>query len=100
MEDSRKSSRDLDDILPDDAPEELCKWWDRVLMTAKEFCKDPQGTLINYDVLVARKSDNKWEDVEKAKECMRRAIEHHLKSMPIITGGVFMQIIRNLSSQK
>jgi hypothetical protein len=99
MENSHEVSRGFDVILPDAAPEELRKWWDRVLLTARDLCNDPHGMLISSDVLIARKSEFRVKDVEKGKDCMRRAIEYHLKSMPNITGAVFMQLIRNLGSQ-
>jgi hypothetical protein len=100
MIESHEAIKGLDGILPDTASEELRKWWDKVLMTAKEFCNDPEGRLISFDLLLALESEMKAEDIEKGRDCMKRALELHLKSMPNISGELFMQIIKNLESKK
>ena len=93
MKENHEPSRELNGVLPDTASEELKKWWDKILVTAKEICNDPQSKLICSEVLLAQEGENKTEDVEKGRDCMRRAIEQNLKSMPNITGEVFMQMI-------
>jgi hypothetical protein len=100
MEKSRDLAKGLDSILHDNAPEELWKWWDRVLLTAREFCDDPQGRFVNIDVLLLQKRTLRGKDVRKAQDCIRRAIEHHLKSMPNITGETYMQMIKNLGNKR
>lgn len=100
MEESHNESKNLDSILPDAASEELRKWWNRIIVDAKEKCNDPQGNLINTELLLGQEDEIKADDAEKARDCVRRAIEQHLKSMPNVTGEVFMQIIKNLASKK
>jgi hypothetical protein len=99
LEGGPEEFRGVDGIPLDSAPEELEKWWDRILVTAKEICNDPQGKLINSDVLLEQNNEIKPEDIEKGRACMRRAIEQHLKSMPKITQEVFMEIIKNFGSK-
>lgn len=100
MEQGHKESDDLDSILPDDASEELRKWWNSIIEDAKEKCNDPQGKLIKSELLLGHEDEIKADGAEKARDCVRKAIEQHLKSMPNITGEVFMQIIKNLASKK
>jgi hypothetical protein len=100
LKESHEPSRKLDGILPDTASEELKKWWNKMLMNAKEICEDPQGKLINSDVLLAKSAQNKSEDVEKGRDCVRKAIQQNLKSMPNITGEVFMQIIETFVDKR
>jgi hypothetical protein len=100
LEESHKQSDDLDSLLPDAASKELRKWWNRIIEDAKEKCNDPQGKLINSELLLGQEDEIKADDAEKARDCVRRAIKKHLKSMPNITGEEFMQIIKNLASKK
>ena len=100
MVQSHKVSDGLDSILPDAASEELRKWWNRIIEDAKVKCNDPQGKLINSELLLGQEHEIKADDAEKARDCVRKAIEQHLKSMPNITGEVFMQIIKNFASKK
>lgn len=100
MKQSRKVSDGLDSILPDAASEELRKWWNRIIEEAKEKCNDPQGKLITSELLLGQEHEIKTDDAEKARDCVRKAIEQHLKSMPKVTGEVFMQIIKNFASRK
>jgi hypothetical protein len=100
LKESQGQSRDLNRILPDTASVELQKWWEKILATAKEICNDPHGKLICSDVLLAYPDENKVEDAEKGRDCMRRAIEQNLQSMPKITGDVFMQIIEAFKNKR
>lgn len=100
IEKSDDSFEGLDAILPNDTPEEFRRWWRRVQRTAKEFCNDPPGRLININVLLAHEGETKAEDIEKSRDCIKKAIEHHLKSMPNIEGKLFMQIIKNLGGME
>jgi hypothetical protein len=97
---SHKVSDGLDSILPDAASEELRKWWNRIIEDAKVKCNDPQGKLINSELLLGQEHEIKADDAEKARDCVRKAIEQHHKSMPNISGEVFMQIIKNFASKK
>jgi hypothetical protein len=99
IEKSDDSFEGLDAILPNDTPEEFRRWWRRVQLTAKELCNDPLGRLININVLLAHERET-VEDIEKGRDCIKRAIEHHLKSMPNIEGKLFMQIIKNLGGME
>ena len=99
MERSSEEFRGLDGIPHNTAPEELQKWWNKILVTAKEICNDPQGKLINLDVLLPQKNEVKIKDTEKGRDCMRKAIEQHLKSMPNDIQQVFMEMIKSLGSK-
>jgi hypothetical protein len=99
IEKSDDSFEGLDAILPNDTSEEFRRWWRRVQRTAKELCNDPPGRLININVLLAHEGET-VEDIEKGRDCIKRAIEHHLKSMPNIEGKLFMQIIKNLGGME
>jgi hypothetical protein len=100
IEKSHDSFEGLDAMLPNDTPKEFRRWWGRVQRTAKELCNDPSGRLININILLAHEGETKSEDVEKGRDCVKRAIEHHLKSMPNIEGQLYMQIIKNLGGME
>ena len=100
IEKSDDSFEGLDAILPHDTPKEFRRWWRRVQRTAKELCNDPSGRLININVLLAHEGGTRAEEVEKGRDCIKRAIEHHLKSMPNTEGRLFMQIIKNLGGME
>ena len=96
---SSEEFRGINGMPYNSAAEELQKWWDRILVTAREICNDPQGKLINSDTLIPQNSEVKAEDIEKSRDCMRRAIEQHLKSMPNVTQKAFTEIIKNFGSK-
>lgn len=92
--------RGLESVLPQAATAELRKWWDHVLLTAKKLCNDPEGRIINFNLLLPHEEQMRSKDTKKGRDCMRRAIELHLNSMPNVRGEIFMQIIKNLESKK
>jgi hypothetical protein len=99
--DEAEAFRGLNGIANDIAPVELQKWWDRILTTAKQICNDPEGKLINSEVILAQKKDDevKAQETEKGRDCMRKAIEQHLNSMPNITQEIFIQILENFRNK-
>jgi hypothetical protein len=99
LEGNPEEFRVVDGIPHDTAPEELQKWWDRILITAKEICNDPQGKLINSAVLLPQRNEVKHEDTNKGRDCIRKAIEQHLRSMPNLTQDAFMEILKTFGSK-
>jgi hypothetical protein len=99
--DEAAAFRGLNGIANDIAPIELQKWWDRILTTAKQICNDPEGKLINSDVILAQKKDDEVnaQETEKSRDCIRRAIEQQLNSMPNITQERFIQILENFRNK-
>jgi hypothetical protein len=76
-------------------PEELSQWAEMVETTAKEICGDTKDDL---ELRAEGKDLHIRYKENKSKECLIRAIERHLNSMPILLQGVFNKLSNDIKS--
>lgn len=83
------------EFLKDIDPKELSQWTEMVESTAKQICGDTN------DDMELRADGNdlhiRYKEA-KSKECLIRAIERHLYSMPILLQEVFKKLADDIKS--
>lgn len=92
MEEVRNSHYELG---KDIQPQELSQWTEMVERTAKEICGDTTDDMElradGKDLHIRYKED-------KSKECLIKAIERHLNSMPILLQDIFKKLADDIKS--
>ncbi|MPZ06842.1 MAG: hypothetical protein GEU26_10600 [Nitrososphaeraceae archaeon] len=98
-----KIAQDLMKMVSDDPTSDLKGWIERIGKTAKEICNDPDCKRIKLKTSENGQDigfDFTDENDVGAMDCVIRAIERHIDSIPIDIKPTFQKIVDDYKSKK